>query len=56
MYALISKARQLNLPVDLQLHLFDYLVLPIMMYGCEVWGYENIAILDKVHLKFCKLV
>ena len=55
MYAVITKARQLNLPIDLQFHLFDTLVLPILLYGCEVWGYENIRVLDKIHLKFCKI-
>ena len=45
------------LPVDIQLELFDYLVLPILVYGCEIWGYEIISMLDKLHLKFlnCKL-
>ena len=54
--AVITKARQLNLPIDLQLHLFDTLVLPIILYGCEVWGYENIRVLDKIHLKFSKIL
>ena len=24
--------------------------------GCEVWGYENVDILEKVHTKFCKFI
>ena len=56
MYALITKARKLNLPVDIQLHLFDTLVVPILLYGCEIWGHENYAILEKLHLKFCKYI
>ena len=24
--------------------MFNYLVLPILIYGCEIWGYENIYI------------
>ena len=42
--------------MDIQLELFDYLVLPILIYGCEIWGYENISILDKLHLKFLKYI
>ena len=42
--------------MDIQLELFDYPFLPIGMYGCEIWGYENISILDKLHLKFVKYV
>jgi hypothetical protein len=27
---------------------------PILTYGCEVWGYENVQVLEKVHLQFCR--
>ena len=56
MYALISKSRKLNLPIDIQLHLFDSLVVPILLYGCEIWGFENNSIIEKLHLKFCKTI
>ena len=56
MYALISKSRKLNLPIDIQIHLFDTLVMPILLYGCEIWGFENNDILEKLHLKFCKMI
>ena len=41
-------------PVDLQLKLFDSIVLPILTFSCEVWGFENCAEIEKVHLRFCK--
>ena len=25
-------------------------IFPTLVYGCEIWGYENISILDKLHL------
>jgi hypothetical protein len=56
MYSLLCKARKLNLPIDLQLELFDYLVLPVLNYGCEIWGSENCKILENLHLKFCKYI
>ena len=56
MFALISKARQLCLPVDIQLHLFDSLIMPILLYGCEIWGCENNSIIERLHLKFCKML
>ena len=56
MFSLISKARRNSLPIDIQLQLFDSLVLPIMLYGCEIWGNANIDALDKLHLKFLKMV
>jgi hypothetical protein len=36
--------------------LFDSLVKPILLYGSEVWGYENLKILERVHLQFCKRI
>ena len=54
MYSLIQKGRRLNLPTDIMLKLFDSCVEPILLYGCEVWGYENVDILGKVHIIFCK--
>ena len=29
---------------------------PILLYGCEVWGYENLKILDQFQVKFVKLI
>ena len=28
----------------------------MLTYGSEIWGYENIDILEKVHVQFCKLL
>lgn len=39
MYSLIAKCRKFDLPIDLQLESFDAMVLPIITYGCEIWGY-----------------
>ena len=35
-FSLIPKCRQLNLPIDVQLELLDTLVLPTILYGCEI--------------------
>ena len=56
MYSLIQKGRRLKLPTDIMLKLFDSSVAPILLYGCEVWGYENTDIIEKVHTKFCKFI
>jgi hypothetical protein len=34
----------------------DKIIIPMLTYGSEIWGYENIDILEKVHVKFCKLL
>ena len=56
LFAIYKKIRIQNIPIDLQLKLFDSLVEPIILYGSEVWGFENIQIMEKIHLKFCKRI
>ena len=56
MFALLKKCKILNLPLDIILDLFDKTIIPILTYGSEVWGVENFDILQKVQLKFYKLV
>ena len=53
-FSLIKKARNMHLTIDLQLELFDKLVKPILLYGCEVWGFGNIEVIERVQLKFLK--
>ena len=55
MCGIISKARSTDMPVNIQFKLFGRLVLPIMTYGCEIWGHENFVLPEKLHLKFCKI-
>jgi hypothetical protein len=50
------KGRLHNLSIECQLDLFDKIVKPILLYGCEVWGVGNNDIVERVHLKFCKSI
>ena len=54
MFHLKSKARKLSLPIDVQCELFDVLVAPILLYGSEVWGYENLECIEMFYKKFLK--
>ena len=45
MYALLREIRLLHLPLDIQIYLFQKLVIPVLLYGCELYGYENIEII-----------
>jgi hypothetical protein len=56
MYALLNKCTKLCLPIDIQLQLFDSMIKPILLYGSEIWGFQNIDELEKVHLKFMKII
>ncbi len=56
MFSLVKKSRKLGLSLDLQLHLFDTMIVPILLYGTEVWGCENVDIINQFQLKYCKLL
>ena len=43
-----------NIKVSHQIELFDKLVLPILNYGAETWGYNIATKIERVHLLFCK--
>ena len=56
MHLLLMRTKNLFLPVDLQLKLFDQTVLPILTYGCEVFGFENCGLLETVHTQFLRSI
>ena len=43
-----------TLYTHLQCHLFDACIVPILLYGCEVWGFSNISDIERVQTYFCK--
>ena len=56
MYDILKKGRLFNLSVKCQYDLFEKIVKPILLYGCEIWGFSKLDIIERVHLKFCKLL
>ena len=44
----------MNIPLDLQLTIFDTLVSPIILHACEVIGFDKNDNIEKVHLQFLK--
>ncbi len=40
-FSMIAMSRKLQLPVDIQLQLYDTCIMPILLYGSEVWGFAN---------------
>ena len=56
MHLLYKRIRNLNLPLDLQLQLFEHTVLPIALYGCEIWAYENTKIIEKLQNEFLRYI
>jgi hypothetical protein len=56
MYEVIRRGKRHNLSIECLLDLFDKIVKPILLYGCEVWGFSDNNVIEKHHLKFCKLI
>ena len=56
MFSLLKKSRKLDLPLDLQLDLYQKCIKPILLYGCEMWGFENTEMLEKIQLKYLKML
>ena len=54
MLSLNEKAAKLLLPPDIHLDLFDKMIVPILLYGCEIWGYGNLEPLEIFYRKFIK--
>ena len=56
MFLLLKRCRSACLPLDIQLDLFEKCVYPILLYGCEVWGFSNLEICKRFQLRFLKLI
>ena len=56
MHVLFKQIRNLDIPIDLHLYLFDHVILPIVLYGCEIWGFENSQFLKNIHNDFLRQI
>ena len=56
MHYLYTRIYNADLPLDLSLKLFDHTVLPIVLYGAEIFGYENTDILERIHSNFLRKI
>jgi hypothetical protein len=56
LYEVLKWGRLHNLSIQCQLDLFDKIVQSILLYGCEIWGFTNTAMIERIHLRFCKFL
>jgi hypothetical protein len=56
MHLLYTRIFNLDLPLDIQLKLFDQTILPILTYNCEVWGHENLDMIERIHTDFLRKI
>jgi hypothetical protein len=54
MFNLLHKAKRLHLPLDIICELYDSLVVPILLYGSEIWGFQDMKDIEIQHRKFLK--
>ena len=52
--SLLSIFDRVQLDIKTKLSLFDAMVVPIPLYGSEIWGVYNIKDVDKLHVRFLK--
>ena len=55
-FSMLIKARNLDLPIDIQIKLFESIVCPILLYGSEVWGFQKIDMLEIFYRNFFKTI
>ena len=56
MFSVLRTSQKLQLPIDLQLQLCDSMIVPILLYGSEVTGFENSDILEMLCTQFYKII
>ena len=56
LHLLYKRINNLQISIALQIQLFDHTILPILLYGCEVWGYQNTKMLDAVYNQFLRSI
>ena len=56
LFSVNSLFDSVSLNVSEKIKLFDTMVLPILCYGCEVWGFHAALDVERVHLKFLKQI
>ena len=52
--SLLFKARNLDLPIDIQTKLFESIICPRLLYGSEVWGFPKSDMLEILYIHFFK--
>ena len=56
LFSMLVKTKKLNMPIDIECTLFEKLVFPILLYGCEIWGFHCVKMLETFYRKFLKKI
>ena len=47
---------KIDFELETKLNLFDTLIQPILLYGCEIWGHENVEQIEIFHRNFLRRI
>ena len=56
MFCLLRKIKPLQLPLDIQIDLFNKIVKPVLLYGFAVCGFGNLYHIERVELRYFKYI
>ena len=56
MFKISVSLNEVNLDVKTRIHLFDMLILPILLHGCELWGFKNVVEIEVFHRKSLSII
>ncbi len=54
LFGMRTAARELHLQIDIQIELFDKLVILVLLYGCEVWSFGDLKPIEIFHRMLLK--
>ena len=54
LFKMLVETSDYHIAIGTKLHMFDSMILPILTYGCEVWGYEYLEQIEVYHRYFLK--
>ena len=56
MYGLRKIYKFEAMDIQTKIQLFDSIITPILLYGTEVWGLDNVSNIEKIQIRFYKSV
>ena len=45
---------KVDVSIPTKIHLFDHTIMPILLYGCEIWGYDDIEQIEVFHRNYLR--
>ena len=45
---------KVDVSLETKIYLFDHMIMPILLYGCEIWGYNNFEQIEVFHRNYLR--